>query len=106
MENKQRIYSVFLKGEPQVIAISLEQKKNVIGKQVGSPNHIKISSQLVSADHLLLTTQHDSVFYTFYLDGQTVAVFPVESVCYVTSRPAFILEDNADPEGGATNGAV
>lgn len=101
MENKQRIYNVFLEGEPQVIAVSLEQKKNAIGKQVGSNNHIKISSQLVRADHVSLITQHDSVFYIFHLDGNIVAVFPMERVSYVTSREAFILEDFVEQEGGA-----
>lgn len=98
MENRQRIYNVFLKGEPQVIAISFEQKKNAIGKQVGSNNHIKISSQLVRADHLNLITQHESVFYIFHLDGQIVAAFPMECVSYVTSREAFILEDSLESE--------
>lgn len=101
MESRQRIYNVFLKGEPQVIAVSFEQKKSAIGKQVGSNNHIKVSSQLVRADHLKLTTQYESVFYTFYLDGNMVAAFPMETVSYVTSREAFILEDLVEPEGGA-----
>lgn len=101
MEIRQRIYNVFLKGEPQVIAISFEQKKSAIGKQVGSNNHIKVSSQLVRAEHMQLTTENDSVFYTFYLDGQMVAAFPMESVSYVTSREAFILEDPVEPDEGA-----
>ena len=101
MENRQRIYNVFLKGEPQVIAISFEQKKSAIGKQVGNNNHIKVSSQLVRAEHLQLITQHESVFYAFYLDGQMVAAFPMDTVSYVTSWEAFILEDLLESEGGA-----
>ena len=81
--------------------VSFEQKKSAIGKQVGSNNHIKVSSQLVRADQFTLSTQYESVFYKFYLDGQLVAAFPMENVSNVTSREAFISEDYVEPEGGA-----
>ena len=102
-DEKTRIYNVVLKGEAPQIILLPEMKRNTVSKRVNNSELSKVFSVLVKADNLVLYAENEMCFYYFFLDGQRVAVFPVETVLYVTSREAYIMEDPLTnyQEGGA-----